>query len=579
MIMQRRRFVVVTSVYIFFLVIFLRLSDLMILDHARMARIAEVQYTKGQNVLVRRGSIYDRRGKELAVNLERQSLYSDPEQIKSPVDVAKALHGVINAKEGRLIEKLSSDKRFVWLERNISPSIVKKIRSLGIEGLGLLPNMARFYPKGNFASHLLGFVNIDNVGLEGVEKRYDRFLSTSGGRVALTRDAHGNILYTEDDLLESYGNSIVLTIDEGLQNIVEAEIDRAVGKWRPYAATAIMMNPYNGEVLALANRPSFNPNHPGDYRPSYRRNRAVTDLYEPGSTFKLVMAAAALNEGVATLQSRFDCSEGYVEVGKRKIRDVHKHGWMTLKEIIQKSSNVGAVKVTLRLGPDRFYRYMKKLGFGEKTGIDLTGESSGIVKEPSAWSGTTIGAVAIGYEVMVTPLQILRAYAAVANDGYLVKPHVVSRIISPDGEVLWRYGPVRKKRVLSVRTTRMLRKAFKSVVSEDGTAPLAAVDGNLVAGKTGTTRMLDPVTKKYSRKMFVSSFVGMVPADNPVFVLVVVLWNPHKKYYGGEVAAPVFSSIAEKALSYMFVPRDDTDNEEVLVVGKPRETGVNSRDF
>ncbi len=576
--MQRQR-VLTILVYVLFILIAIRLVDLMVIKHKIMRRRAEIQYTQGEKIPVRRGNIYDRMGRELAVSLERRSIYCDPGRVKDPSRLADALTGLMGGRKNGFIKKISSsDKRFVWLARRVDLDLAEKIQALDLDGVGMLPDTERFYPKGMLASHVIGFVYSDNRGAEGVEAVYDDYLRLESKRVVLLRDARGNILYSGGSFDPFETKDIVLTIDEGLQGIVESELDRALKMWHPQAATAIMMNPYNGEVLALANRPAFDPNHPGKFRAERRRNRAITDLYEPGSTFKIVMAASALEEGVASLYSRVDCSEGFVEVGGRTIRDVHKLGKITLKEVLQKSSNVGAVKMTLKVGPERFYKYAKLFGFGERTGIDLTGEARGILKPPQRWSGTTIGAMAIGYEVMVTPLQVLRAYATIANGGFLVRPHVVKEVISHDGVRLYGNG-VSPRRILSTRTADAIREALKSVVTDDGTAPLASVDGNLVAGKTGTTRMLDKKTGRYSRKDFISSFVGMVPADEPRFVIIVVIWKPKGKYYGGDVAAPVFRAIAEKALAYRFIPRDDMKNEQVLVVGKKRNEGINSESF
>lgn len=563
--MNKRALFVKTTIFVLFFLVLLRLVDLMLIKHAKLSRIARVQQTKEQEVLVRRGIIYDRKGRELAVNLERPSLYCDPKLIEEPGEFAQKVGGILKLDKRRLVKLLKGERRFAWIARKVSPEVASRIQSLRIEGMGMLPDTKRFYPKGKLAAHLLGFVDIDNKGLEGVERTYEDFLIADGGRVYITRDAKGNILYRGGSF-ESSGNSIVLTIDEGLQAIVEEEIDRAVRQWQASAATVIMMDPFTGEILALANRPTFDPNRPGRYRASSRRNRAITDLYEPGSTFKLVTATAALEEGVATLNTRFDCSDGYIEVGGKRIRDSHKHGILTLKEIIEKSSNVGAVKVALKLGPGRLYKYVKLYGFGEKTGIDLIGESPGIVKDPSQWSATTIGAMAIGYEVMVTPLQVLRAYAVVANGGYEIRPHVVSKIISPEGLLLKKNRGARGRRIISERTVRQLKVALRAVVSEDGTAPKAAIPGNTVAGKTGTTRLVDKRTGRYSYRDFVSSFVGMVPVENPLFVMIVVIWRPERMYYGGEVAAPVFRAIAEKALAYRFIPREDRLKDTFLYV-------------
>ncbi len=576
--MKRRPLIIATVIAVGFLIIFARLTELMLLDHDKLQRLATIQHTKGQKILVRRGGIYDRRGRELAVSLDRLSIYGDPSMIDSPDYVARRLRKIVKIRISTLRKKLKERNRYVLLARRVLPEQAAAAQRLKLKGIGVKPDMERFYPKGFLASHVLGFVDVDNRGREGVEKRYDSSLTAAGGKIYLARDARGNILYRGADY-ESIGNSIVLTIDEGLQYIVESELDSAVKKWKPQAATAIMMDPHTGEILALANRPTFDPNRPGAYKAANRRNRAVTDLYEPGSTFKIVMATAALEEKTATLNTEVDCSEGEIEVGGRMIRDSHKHGVLTLRQIIQKSSNVGAVKMTLKLGPERFYKYAKVFGFGDKTGIDLTGEVSGLVKRPESWSGTTIGAMAIGYEVLVTPLQMLRAYSVIANGGYLVKPYVVAKTLGPDGRVLWQKGRPERVKIISGDTVERLREAFVTVTEKGGTALKASVYGNTVAGKTGTSRMIDPRTGRYSRRDFVSSFVGFVPADDPLFALIVVIWKPEGGYYGGQVAAPVFSAIAEKALTYKFIPMEDRGDNNILVVGQPVRGGRESQDF
>jgi cell division protein FtsI (penicillin-binding protein 3) len=564
--LTRRGIIVISLIGSAFVMVFLRLFDLMLLRHDTYQQMASNQYTRITEILVNRGNIYDRKGRILALNTESFSVYCRPSVVETPESTAELLSAALRLKKHTLLKNMHSRRNFVWVARKVNIEKKKLIKNLQIRGIGILPDTKRVYPKRSLASHVLGFVDIDNRGLEGIERVYNSLLSRDSSKVTIRTDAKGNILYTGAEL-EAEGNSIVLTIDEGLQVIVEDELDRAVERWHPSAATSIIMNPYTGEVLALANRPTFDPNRPGRYRASSRRNRAITDLYEPGSTFKIIMAAAALEEGVATLNTKVDCSAGVIEIAGKRIRDIHPHGILTLKEVIQKSSNVGAVKIALRLGPERFYKYVKRFGFGEKTGIDLIGESPGIVKSPDRFSGTTLAAMAIGYEVMVTPLQALRAYAAIANGGYLVRPHLLKTVISDRGEILKRVR-TEKKRIISRKTAILLKEALKAVISEEGTGGKAAVEGNTVAGKTGTTRLVDPKTGRYSNKHFVSSFVGMVPADRPIFVIIVVLWNPKGKYYGGEVAAPVFSSIAKRALSYMMIPREDTIKEQILVVQK-----------
>lgn len=563
--MRKRAVILNTAIAFGFFVVILRLADIMLLNHVKFYEKAKIQQSKQEDIQVRRGVIFDRQGREMAVNLELESLYCDPSEIVSPEKSAYELSRVTGKPEKAIFTKLSSDSRFMWLERKLEPGVVKKIKDMKIGGLAFQPDAKRFYPKGLLASHILGFVNIDNIGLEGTELKYDRYLRGSGGKVVFERDASGRKL-SKGVNMESRGNNIILTIDEGLQYMVETELDSAMNKWHASAATAIMLDPFTGDILALANRPSYNPNSPAENKDSERRNRAVTDCYEPGSTFKIIIGTAAIEEGAVDLESKFDCSRGVIEVGGRVIHDAHRHGMLTFREVIQKSSNVGSVMIGLKLGKENIYKYAKSFGFGEKTNVDLPGEVSGWIRPPEKWSGVSIGSISIGQEVAVTPLQVLRAYSAIANGGFLVTPHVASKVITPDGRTVWSFRS-EIKRVISQKTAETFKEILKMVTEEGGTARSASVNGNLVAGKTGTAQIIDPITKRYSKEKFVSSFVGFVPADNPRVAMIVVIYEPKGQIYGGVVAAPVFKRIAENALSYMNVPRDDS-NGNILVVSR-----------
>jgi len=562
---KKREIILHTAIIFSFVMVVLRLSDLMIINHKRLAERAKQQHVKVENVPARRGIIFDRLGREIALNLERESLYGDPESLNLTNEDIKKLALVVEKEPRVILSKIPEGGRFAWIERKLGPEAAEKIRALDIKGLGLLPEAKRYYPNGDLASHILGFVGIDNQALEGIELQYDKYLKTAGGKIFLGRDASGRTLSSGVNT-EAKGNNVVLTIDEVLQHITEKELDRAMVKWRAAAASVIVMDPFTGEILALANRPSYDPNRPGSASNSERRNRAITDCYEPGSTFKIVIGAGSLEEKIVRPNSLFDVSRGGIEAGGKTIRDVHKYGVLSFQEVIQKSSNVGSIMVGMKLGKERIYQYAKLLGFGEKTGIDLPGEVSGWMVPPEKWSGTSIGAIPIGQEVAVTPLQVLRAYAAIANGGFLVRPHVVSEVISPDGQALVSFGNREKKRVLSARTAELFKDILKSVVEEGGTGESASVNGNEVAGKTGTAQMINPLTKRYSKEKYVSSFVGFVPAEDPKLAIIVVVYEPKGQIYGGVVAAPVFRDIADKALSYLDVPREDIPQRNALLV-------------
>lgn len=544
----------------------LRLIDLMILNHKSLSEKAKQQHIKVEDIQVRRGIIFDREGRQLALNLELDSLYCEPDSMQLDKKGLKKLAFAMAKEPKAILTRIPEKGKFAWIERKLDPDIAEKVRYLNIKGIGLMNEAKRVYPKGRLASHIVGSVGVDNQALEGVELHFDQYLKTRGGKVFLEKDAGGRTLSSGVDK-EAKGNNIVLTIDEGLQGIVEREIEKAMVQWRAAAASVIMMDPFTGEILALANRPSYDPNNPGNAKDFEKRNRAITDYYEPGSTFKIVAGVGALEENIVKPHTLFDVSRGSIEVGGKTIRDVHKYGVLTFKEVIQKSSNVGTIMIGMKLGKERIYKYEKLLGIGEKTGIDLPGEVSGLMLPPERWSGTSLGAIPIGQEVAVTPLQILRAYSAIANGGFLVRPHVVSEIISPEGQLLFSFMDNEKKRIISPGTAGMFKEILKSVV-EGGTGERASVEGEEVAGKTGTAQMIDPKTKRYSREKYVSSFVGFVPVDNPRFALIVVVYEPKGQIYGGVVASPVFRDIANQAFSYLNIPRKDIPYETTLLVAK-----------
>ena len=564
--MNKKRAIILNTTIIFsFILVSLRLADLMIINHKRLAERANQQHMKVEDIQVKRGIIFDRRGRELALNLDLESLYCDPENLNADNEDLRKLASAVSKAPKVILSKIPEEGRFAWIARKLTPDTAEKIRALNIEGLGFIAESKRFYPKGELASHILGFVGVDNQALEGVELKFDKDLKTTGGKVLLERDASGRTLSPGVNM-EAKGNNIVLTIDEVLQRLSEKELDKAMAQWRAAAASVIMMDPVTGEILALANRPAYDPNRGGKAGGSEKRNRAITDCYEPGSTFKIVIGIGSLEEKLVKPDSLFDVSRGGIAVGGKTIRDVHKYGVLTFKEVIQKSSNVGSIMIGMRLGKEGIYKYAKLLGIGDKTGIDLPGEVSGWMHRPGRWSGTSLGAIPIGQEVAVTPLQILRAYSAIANGGFLVRPHVVSQIISPDGRVLDSFKDKEMKRVMSAKTAGIFKDILKSVTEEGGTGKSASVDGNGVAGKTGTAQIINPVTKRYSKEKYVSSFVGFVPADNPRLAMIVVVYEPKGQIYGGVVAAPVFRDIANQALSYLNVPREDNPEKSSLLV-------------
>jgi len=564
---NRKRIVILNTVIVFgFFVIFLRLTDLMVINHKIYSERAKSQQVKAEDIQVRRGNIYDRKGRAFAVNLELESLYCDPAEVAIDRDRLKALSGILRMNVKGVEAKLSQTNRFTWMDRKLTPAAAIEIRKLNIKGIGFVPEAKRYYPKGELASHVIGMVGRENQPLEGLELKYDKYLRTAGGKVYFGRDASGKQLSSGVEM-EAKGNDLLLTIDEGLQFIVETELDKAMAQWKSVAASAIMLDPFTGEILALANRPAYDLNDASSVSKNAIRNRGITDIYEPGSTFKVIVGTAALEEKLYKLDSTFDCSRGSIEVGGKNIHDAHRHGLLTFKEVIQKSSNVGSIMIGMKLGKEQIYRYAKLYGFGDRTGIDMPGEVSGWIRKPEKWSATSIGAIPIGQEVAVTPLQILRAYSVIANGGYLVQPHLVSEIRTPEGQTIFSFKG-ETKRVLSEKTATVFKDILKTVVEEGGTATEAAVKGNQVAGKTGTAQLIDHSTGRYSKSRYISSFVGFVPADNPKFAMIVVIYEPKGQTYGGLVAGPAFRNIANQALSYMNVPMDENYKKDLLLVSQ-----------
>jgi cell division protein FtsI (penicillin-binding protein 3) len=563
--MNKRAVILTTFIAFSFVLLSWRLFDLMLLRHEKFVSRANTQHSQEIEIQVRRGVIYDRRGREFAVNIEQKSLYLDPSKVESRSKTAYKLSSLLGVDRQTLSKRLKSGKRFIWVKRKIDGETMRKVEKMQLSGVGFVPESDRIYPRGAIASHLIGFVDIDNHGLSGVEKKYERFLTSRGGKIRVSTDARGNILLAGDQL-ESSGNSIVLTIDEMLQYTVEKALDSAVRQWKAKSASAVIMNPYTGEILAMANRPTFDPNYPGRYRVTKRRNRAITDVFEPGSTFKIVTAAASLEESLFKPNSRFDCSDGYVVVGRKRFKDDHENGILTMTEVIQKSSNVGTILMAQRLGEEKIYEYAKRFGFGEKAGIDLPGEVSGWIKQTDKWSNTSMGAIPIGQEVAVTALQVLRAYSAIANGGYLVSPYVVARIVSPEGIEIYNRQGSGMKRILSRKTALLTGGMLEKVTQEGGTALEAAIEGNGIAGKTGTAQIFDNNLNRYSKERYVSSFAGFFPAKKPRLAMIVVIHEPRGEIYGGKVAGPVFREIATRALAYLNVPMDSAPAENVVFV-------------
>ncbi len=527
----------------------------------------------------KRGIIYDRHLKELASNINLNSVYAVARDIPSEYKskVAGRLSRILSLNYNLVQERLNRDKSFVWLARRISPTLTWQVKNLNIKGIDFVAESKRFYPGGTLASHLVGFTDIDSNGLEGIEMLCDKYLKGKPGYRYLQHDGKSRWLpcseYKYVPPLD--GQSVVLTIDEIIQSIAEKELEKVYKDFHAKGATIIVIDPKTGEILALANRPTYDLNNISQVRIEQRRNRAITDFFEPGSTFKIITASAALEEKAVTLEDRFFCENGAWPVAGHVLHDHKPHGWLTFREVIEQSSNIGTVKVAQRLGPDRIYKYMKLFGIGTLTGITLPGEVSGIAKPPRQWSKTTISAIPIGQEVTTTALQLLLAMSSIANDGVMVRPVIIKYIRDPSSGQVKEFPWVKGKQVISKETASLMKQILSGVV-EEGTGKMAQIPGYTVAGKTGTSQKVEG--KTYSHSKFVASFVGFVPADDPKIAVVVMVDEPHPYYFGGVVAAPVFQKVAGETLRYLnIMPEPEApvevrkDNFRNLLARKNRE--------
>ena len=522
-----------------------------IVRHHDLGTRADAQYERRIPVAAKRGTIYDRRGRALAISLDAASVFAHPELVQDPGATASQLAHALKLPSRKIRARLRSDRPFVWIQRKVDPARAEAVANLALPGVGLVPAGKRYYPRRSLAAHVIGFTGLDDKGLEGVELEYDHLLSggvrSLNGRV----DALGRIVFREAEAIPA-GSDLFLTIDEVIQHVAERELDAAIRRSGAKSGTVIVVDPGTGEILALANVPSYDLNTYGSYPPAFRRNRALTDPYEPGSVFKLILAAAALEEGLVSPEDLFYGDNGVIEVAGVKIRDHEQYGRMTFRDVVAFSSNVGAVKVGMKVGKDIFYSYITSFGFGLPTVVDLPGEDPGLIRQPRQWSGVSIGAVSIGYEISATPIQLVTAVAAVANGGYLMRPHVVKAVRGPDGGMK-EIHPIPVRRVLSPETARTLASMLTEVV-ERGTGQAAAIPGTTVAGKTGTAQKIDHSTGRYSRTQVVASFVGYVPAEDPRLAILVLIDEPQRFTWGGSVAAPAFREIAREALSYFEIP-------------------------
>ena len=532
-----------------------RLVFLQVVERADMQARADRQHLRTLTAPAKRGEIVDRNGNVLAYSVDADSVFADPSEIESPDKVAQLVCAALDEcgprERQEMAQNLRRDSQFVYLARKLSPDEAQRVKALELKGVAFIKESRRYYPKKELAAHVLGYVGLDNTGLAGLESTYDTQIRGAEGKILVQTDARRHALSSRVDRPATAGVALELTIDQYLQHIAERELRAGVEANNAAGGTALIMDPNNGEILALANWPTFNPNAFNRSDDRGRRNRAIQDLYEPGSTFKVVTASAALEEGVIDPEDLVDCAPGYITFpGRKPIYDFHRYGVLSFSDVIVKSSNVGAIKVGLRLGPERLGRYVSRFGFGQPIGPDFRGESSGIVWNPAKLDSSALASVSMGYQVAVTPLQMAAAVSSVANGGSLMEPRVVRAFIKDGRRATVAPKVIRK--TVSPATLAELRTMMEGVV-ERGTAKLAQINGYTIAGKTGTASKL--VNGHYSRSEYNASFVGFVPSRQPALTIIVVIDSPHHHgYTGGVVAAPIFQRIAEASLRQLGVP-------------------------
>jgi cell division protein FtsI (penicillin-binding protein 3) len=545
--------------------IFGRLGYLQLVRHSEYLVRAQRQQQRTIEITPKRGAIYDRNMHPLAMSVPVESAFAVPSEIGDNKGmVARLISNVLGVPRDVLEARMESGGSFVWILRKLPPDKAEAVRALNLKGVYLQTENQRYYPKRELAAHVVGFVDLDEKGLGGIEYALDSTIRGKSEKIVVMADARQR-WFDGGAAQKDQGANVVLTIDEKIQYIAERELATAIGSTHALAGTVIVQNPNNGAILALANWPKFNPNSPTAVKSEERMDRAVSAIYEPGSTFKLITLAAALDQDLTKPDEVFDCENGSVIVAGHRIHDHKAFGLLTVSDILAKSSDVGAIKIALRLGAPKFYDYIRAFGFGQQTGVELPGESRGLLKKIENWSGVSIGSISMGQEIGVTPMQLVTAVSAIANGGSLYKPHVVAQMRRGD-QVLPLTGalaPSEPKEVIRQETAATLRRLMEGVVL-DGTGTKARLDGWTAAGKTGSAQKIDPATGRYSPTQLIASFTGFAPINDPAVTILVSLDSPVGQHEGGQVAAPVFKRIAEQVLPYLDVARDTPLNPKLI---------------
>src|SRR5256885_2972184 len=537
-----------------------RLVQIQMIKHDEYAALAAEKHVQKQIIHSERGTIFDANGDVLANNVPVQTVVADATRLNDIEVIVDLVSQTLKVPARELREKLQGDRRYIVIKREVPDAIANslrdKLRAQNLRGIDFEHDTTRLYPNGSMLCHVIGFTDFDHKGIQGVEASMDEYLHGQDGYRYTERNRAGQeiVLYRGEERASRNGYSVHLTVDLNLQNIVENEIDAAMREYSPNKATIILVRPQTGEILAMANRPNFDLNLRSKAKPEQMKNRAIIDMMEPGSTFKIVAAAAALNEHKVRPDSSIFCENGLWNFGGAALHDHRSFSQLSVREILIKSSNIGAAKLALTVGEQKFYEYIRRFGFGERTGIELPGEINGLIRPPQSWSKISITRIPMGHEIGVTPLQMTVAMATIANGGKLIMPRMVKSITTLEGKTVSSLSPVVLRQVISSQTAREIGDALRGVVSDNGTAAAAAVPGFIIAGKTGTAQKVNP-QGGYDEGKYVVSFAGYLPADHPEFVGLVMLDDAHTSKpelnYGGLVAGPIFSRVAERAARYL----------------------------
>ena len=544
-----RAYVVFVLLACCFLLITVRLFHIQIINSGFFIRLAEQQHLRTVPLKGDRGRVFDRRGRLVAGNISSYSVYVDPKMIRDKKHAAGRLSDILGLDIQKVTEMINRDNRFVWIKRKIPYEEKTEVERLNDEGVGLRREDKRFYPHGRLMSHVLGGVNIDNRGIEGGELFYDNVLSGKDGKVTIFRDAAGRMLIGSSEVINPQdGCDITLTIDAQIQYWVEKYLKETIEEFHAKAGSAVVMDPSTGEILAMANYPDFDPNNIGAFTYDDLRNRAVTDVFEPGSVFKIVALTAAVDQELYSDDDIIFCEKGSFRIPGSVLRDFRPYGNLTFAEVFTKSSNIGTAKVAVSLGREVLYDYIEKFGFAGATGINLPGEVSGMLKRPSQWSKTSLYMIPMGQEIGVTAIQLASALSVIAGEGYLSKPYIVRKISCGYGQT--EYMPVEKEKVFSDDVIKRVKNILLGGI-EDGTGRAAKIKGIKAGGKTGTAQKYDPSIGRYSPNRYRASFIGFLPKDEAKLVIAVTIDEPRKVHYGGVVAAPFFRKVGSKAMEYI----------------------------